>query len=122
MTTVAEKFAPQLARPLYDYTIPDADREFETDPHSFTIQPLTTLQEADASIEAGGDFGFKGLWVRAVRSIVQIDGKPVDPALSPTDNWGPRCRDYLVAAYGDVHNVSKENRADFFKSRVRRMP
>jgi len=121
MTTVAEKLAPRLARPLFDFAVPEEDREWESDPASFTLQQLTTLQEMDAANEAGTD-GAKFLMARINRALVAINGQAVDHAYTPTDNFSPKVREYLVAAYLDISSVKPEARAAFLASKNKRMP
>lgn len=117
MTTVADKLAPQISRPIFDFEIPEKDRQWETDPRRFSMMQTTTMQDLDAATEAGGDPGIKFLWARITRSLIEVDGKPYDQALSGTDNFSPQVREFLIIAFNEISGITAASRASFLASK-----
>lgn len=121
MTTVADKLAPQISRPIFDFTIPEKDRQWVGDPSRFSMRQTTTMEDLDAATEAAGDLGIRFLWARISRSLVEADGKPVDQALSVTDNWSPQVREYLILAFNEISGISGQGKKDFLASKTIRV-
>lgn len=121
MTTVADKLAPQISRPIFDFVIPEKDRQWQSDPSRFSMRQTTTMEDLDAATEAAGDLGIRFLWARISRSLVEADGKPVDQALSVTDNWSPQVREYLILAFNEISGISGQGKKDFLASKTIRV-
>jgi len=117
MTTIAEKFVPQISRPIFDFEIPEKDRQWPSDPSRFSMMQTTTMQDLDAATEAGGDLGIRFLWARITRALIEVDGQPINPALSPTDNWSPQVREYLILAFNEISGISGQGKKDFLASK-----
>lgn len=121
MSNTAEKLAPTLTRAIFDFTVPEEAREWETDPKSFSMQQLTTMQDLDAESAAGGLIGLKLVLERASRAIVIIDGQPADQGKPFIDNWSPQARDLAAIAYKKISLLKPEHVESFLGSMKKRV-
>ena len=120
MTTVAEKFAPQISRPVFDFVIPESKRQWSTDPTRFAMRQTTGMEDSDAATEAQGD-SIKYAKARIHRALVEVDGRPYDQALSEIDNWSNGVREALLFAFDNIScSFTKEEREGFIKGRSMR--
>lgn len=120
MSTVNEKLAPRLARPIFAFKVPEEDRAWETDPKAFEMQQLTLLQELDAGRAADPGSPMSYVYAQVERALVSIDGAPVDPARPLLDNISPLVRKLMVAAFDHI-SAPKAKTADFFGAMVKRV-
>lgn len=120
MTTVADKLAPRLARPLFDWDVPESERDWETDPTSFTLQQPTTLQDIDAAGVADFTKPTSYLLARLERSVVMLSGKPADQGTPFLDSISPRVRELMFEAFQSITQPTKEGRAAFLASAKKR--
>ncbi len=110
---------PQIKRPVYTFTSPKAVREFEGDPKSFKMVPLSSGEEKQAHDLAGADATGMSLTLAVVKmSVTHVDGKTLTYEDDSKDSWwdkcGPKMRLFVMRAYRTVNEVSEEQMADFF--------
>jgi hypothetical protein len=117
-----------LRRPETTFTIPLASRVFPGDPTTVTFSPITARDELDASRAAlakgGTDAALTHELVR--RSVVKVDGKPVDRTGgapqkdSVPDDWinstSPQVRSHLQDGFMVVNRPAPGAGADFLAS------
>lgn len=100
---------PADDRPLFDFTIPEQDRVYPTDPKMVTLVHVRIRDELDAAKISGAQgTGVSGTLVELVRrSVVEIDGKPVDWGAPGGAEWleraSPPARARIMDAYHEVH-------------------
>lgn len=117
---------PTLARATVTRTIPEAARQFESDPHEVTMRPLSVREEMDAAKMARlKDVPDAALPFELLRqSVIKIDGKPVswdDDSTNWVEATSPKCRELLMKGFLTLNRLgeSKEDKqaeADFFAS------
>lgn len=75
--TAAAMFTPQtLDVPEHTFTIPEKDRRWKADPKTFKIREYTVAQELDAMAVAKS--GTQLEYELLQRTVIELDGKPVD--------------------------------------------
>lgn len=108
----------KLERPSYKFTVPDTARQFETDPASITMVPITADEERRANEVADGTKS--PLAYELVRQAVKaINGKDVDWNTNEPE-WLERCspkvRQLVFEAFSRVNRPADEDAAAFLAS------
>jgi hypothetical protein len=76
-TSISQAASAIVSRfPKHTFTIPEADRELDTDPVEITLRQLTYGEEQQA-IQAASLNSTSFLSEATMRSIVEADGKPI---------------------------------------------
>jgi len=113
---------PKDDRERYTYKVPETARRRATDPRTVTMVDvrLSDEEEADkvASAAGGGDLKFTNELIR--RSVVEIDGKPVDWSAPGGPEWLERTsapvRNLIKKAFARVHRSDKGDEDAFLAS------
>ena len=117
---------PTLARATVTYTIPEAFRQFETDPKAVTMRPLSVREEIQAAKAARltevPDTALPYELLRA--SVVKLNGEQIDWSTS-APQWveacSPKCREMLMKAFLRLNRNGEGDKAaeaSFFDSAV----
>lgn len=95
---------PKVSAPTYTYTIPEGDRQYPTDPVTFSVRAWTLAQENDARRAQAADQGSQLELHILERALVKVDGKPVDQAEDTLGKWSPRCRMFGFLVVTKIQN------------------
>ena len=107
-----------LSRPQFKFKLPDKVRQFQSDPHSFTMRPITAAEERKANEISDGTKS--PLVYELVRvAVCEVDEKPID--WNTTDpEWLERCspkvRQLVFEAFGRINRPDEEDTKDFLDS------
>lgn len=121
---------PKDDRPRYTFTIPEEERVYLTDPHTFTVTHTRVSDEIEAGKIARALGGAEDLVLleKVRRSVVEVDGKPVDWGAPGGAEWIERCspqaREFVLLGYQAAHSLKKGSvsRAAFLASMQVRTP
>jgi len=117
---------PTLTRAVVTRKIPEAVRQFESDPREVTMRPLSVKEEMDAAkmarLKEVPDAALPFELLR--QSVVKIDGKPIgydDDSSNWVESTSPKCRELLMKGFLNLNRLSdsKEDKfaeQDFFAS------
>lgn len=117
---------PTLSRPYVKFTVPEAARQFETDPKEVVFRPLTVRQEIEANkIARITDAPDAALPFELMRQGTDsVDGKKIDWGTTDPqwiEGTSPKCRELLLRGWLRVNRLGesqedKQAQADFFES------
>lgn len=117
---IPQAFAlPTIKRPVYVFTVPEVVREFEGDPKTLKMVPLSSGEEKQAHDMAGVSATGMSLTLAVVKmSMTHVDGKKLSWEDTSKDDWwdkcGPKMRLFVMRCYRTVNEVSEEQMAGFF--------
>lgn len=113
------KSGPDDTRPFLDFDIPESERMYETDPKMVTFRPLSAMQDQDAyNVAAVSNYNVAILSAERIRrSVVALDGQPVDQAGGWFERCSPKTREVLQSLCSDVNDASAEGKAKAKASR-----
>lgn len=109
--------APQLDIPVFTYTIPEKSRMWKKDPKTVTIRQYTLGQELDATDEAP-DGGAKFEYALLQRTVVALDGKPVDQGSNFLHDFSPPVRVHLRTCLNKANMPREGTTKDLLDSEV----
>lgn len=122
MTKVDEQLQKISDRPVAIYDVPEAERfMFDEIPVvSMGFVELTPREELMALKRANGS-AEAAAYESAKACIVEVNEKPIDKTNGDVDRlWqamGPRGRQLVIMAYGELHQPSQATQVGFLKSR-----
>lgn len=109
--------AAKVQRPVYVYDIPD---EYAQDCKSFGMVQLTASDELMAARRCGSDT-MKLSHEMLKQALVEINGTAVGLADGSADTaferMSPIVRQFVMAAYGDLHSPKEEATKSFLTTR-----
>ncbi len=108
----------KLARPTYRFAIPEAARQFETDPKAIAMRPITADEERRANeVAEGAKTPLANELVRM--ATCEINGSPIDWNTDQPE-WFERCspkvRQLVFEAFARINRPTQEESAGFFGS------
>lgn len=106
-------------RPRFEFTIPDSERAWPTDPKQIVMREVTVAEEQLASVAASGQ-GIKYVYEAIKHSIIGADGKTIGWDAGGKELFlegcSPKVRDLLTKAYHRLHLPKDESVVDFLGS------
>jgi hypothetical protein len=120
MSNVADKLKARIARPIFAFEVPEADRAWEGDPRTFELQQLTLLQELDAGRASDPGSPMSYVYAQLERALFSINGIAVDQGLPNLDNFSPQVRKLMIVAFDHIC-APKAKPADFFAKMTKRL-
>ncbi len=106
--------------PKHEFTVPDVDRELDTDPVTITLRQLTYGEEQQA-IQAAALNQTSFLAEATMRSVIEADGKPVtwesDGKARFYSGLSNKVRDLAQQAFADIGLPTVESRKAFLASK-----
>ena len=120
-TSISQAASAIVSRfPKHTFTIPEADRELDTDPVEITLRQLTYGEEQQA-IQAASLNSTSFLSEATMRSIVEADGKPItwesDGKSRFYSGLSNKVRDLAQQAFADIGLPTVESRKAFLASK-----
>lgn len=113
---------PADTRPRFTFEVPPKARLYETDPFQLTLTPLRVSDDLEATaIAAVSGYNAATLQLEQLRrSVVAVDGKPVDWSQPGGAEWiertSPAVRELAIKAYNKIHTPAKDDADAFLAS------
>jgi len=113
---------PRDDRPRYTYKVPDSKRSAAGDPHTVTLVALRVSEEIECEALAAAKSGSEPVWLTEAirRSVVAVDGKPIDWSSPGGPEWYERTsapvRNLIKKAFKRVNTAGEAAERDFLGS------
>lgn len=108
----------KLERPTFRFKLPDAARQFPSDPQTFAMRPITAAEERRANeIAEGTKVPLAYELVRV--AVCEVDGKPVDWGKDDPewlDRCSPKVRQLVFEAFSRVNRPTDADTQAFLDS------